>query len=101
MEIGINTFHISQTDFLSQDHLVECANEESVKEAAMKDSKPYHPANELEVVKMLRVDARVRVNLKGVVIVSRVLKQTVKGVEHFMRQQEEKFSTFRLERRYD
>lgn len=58
----------------------------------MENGQPHHTADELEVVQMLRVDARVRVDLQGIIIVGRVLEQTVEGVEHFMRKKEEEFT---------
>jgi hypothetical protein len=58
----------------------------------MKNGKADHPSNELEVVEMLRIDARVWVDLKGVVVVGGVFKETVEGIEHFMGEEEEEFS---------
>jgi hypothetical protein len=58
----------------------------------MKNGKANHPPNELEVVEMLRIDARVRVDLEGIVVVGGVFKETVEGVEHFMGEEEEEFS---------
>jgi hypothetical protein len=52
--------------------------------------------NELEVVQMFRVDTRCRVDLERIVVVGRVLEQTVEWVEHLMRQQEEEFSVSML-----
>lgn len=40
----------------------------------MEDGQANHAANELEIVQMLRVDARVRVYLKGIIIMSGVFK---------------------------
>ena len=47
----------------------------------MEDGKTQASSNELEVVQMLGIDTRVRVDLKGVVVVCRVLEETVEGVE--------------------
>lgn len=52
----------------------------------MEYGKTYHPANELEVVKMLRIDAGMRIDLQGVVVMRRVFEKTVKRVEHLVRQ---------------
>lgn len=41
---------------------------------------------------MFRVDARVRIDLKGIVVVGRVFKKAVERIKHFMRQQEKKLS---------
>lgn len=55
----------------------------------MEDGHSNDPSNEAEVAQVVRVDTRLRIDLKGVVVVSRVLKETVVGVEHLMGQQEE------------
>lgn len=58
----------------------------------MEDTETDDTANELKVIEMLWVHARVGVDLEGIVVVSGVLKQTVEGVEHFVRKKEEEFS---------
>jgi hypothetical protein len=58
----------------------------------MENGKTDHTTNELEVVEMLGVDARVWIDLKGVVVVGGVFKEAVEGVEHFMGEEEEEFS---------
>jgi len=58
----------------------------------MKDGETDNTTDEFEVAKMFRVDTGVRVDLKSVVVVSRVFEETVERVEHFVRQQEEEFS---------
>ena len=58
----------------------------------MEDSKTDNPSNEFEIVEMFRVDTRMRVDLQGIVVMGRVLEQTIKRVEHFMREQEEELS---------
>ena len=68
MEFGIDTFHVGQSNSLLQDHLVEGTDEERIQEASVGDSQTDNATNELEVSKMLRVDAGVRVDLKGVVV---------------------------------
>ena len=57
----------------------------------MEDTQAQTTADELEVVQVLGVDTGSRVNLEGVVVVRRVLEQTVEGVEHLVREQEEEF----------
>jgi hypothetical protein len=69
MELGIDTLHVGQSDSLLQDHLVEGADKEGIQEASVEDSQTDHATNEFEVSKMLRVDAGVRVDLEGVVVV--------------------------------
>jgi hypothetical protein len=92
MEIRIHTLHVLQRNLLPQNHLVKCSNEESVQKAAMENGQTNNAPNELEVVQMLGVDARMRVNLKGVVVVRGVLEKAVEGVEHLVGKQEEELS---------
>lgn len=47
----------------------------------MEDSQTQAPTNELEVVQVFRVDSGMRVDLQGVVVVSRILEKTVEGIE--------------------
>jgi hypothetical protein len=47
----------------------------------MENGKTQASSDELEVVEMLRVDARVRIDLECVVIVSGVLEEAVEGIE--------------------
>jgi len=96
VELSIDTLHVGQSDPLLEDHLVECTNEECIQEAPVEDSQTDNATNELEVSKMFRVDAGVWVNLEGVVVVCRVLEQTVERVEHFVRKQEEELSVMLL-----
>jgi hypothetical protein len=58
----------------------------------MENSQADNPSNEFEIVEMFRIDTRMRVDLKGIVVMGRVLKQAVERVEHFMREQEEELS---------
>lgn len=58
----------------------------------MEDSQTDHSADELEVIEMLRVHARVGINLQGIIIVGGIFKETVEWIEHFMREKEEEFT---------
>ena len=58
----------------------------------MEDSQTKTSTDEFEIIQMLRVYTRSGVDLKCVVIVRGILKQTIEGVEHLMREQEEEFS---------
>jgi hypothetical protein len=58
----------------------------------MENCKAHNPPNELEVIQMLRIDTRVRINLKGIVIVGGVLEETVERIEHLVREEKEKFT---------
>lgn len=54
----------------------------------------YHgnkSSNELEIFEVIWVDGRGRVDLQTVVVFTRIFKQTVHGVQNFMRQQEKPF----------
>ena len=84
MEIRIDTLHILESNLLPQDHLVESTNEECVQEASVENGQTNDTTNELEITKMLGVDAGMWVNLEGVVVVCRVLEQAVEGVEHLV-----------------
>lgn len=92
MQILIDTLHILKSDFLAQHHLVKGANEERIKEATVEDCQADNSANELEVIEVLWVDTRVGINLQGIIIVGGVFEETVEGVEHFVGQEEEKFT---------
>lgn len=92
VKLRVDTLQVGQGDLLLQDHLVETDNEVGVQESSMEDTQAQASPDELEVVKMLWVDARSGVNLQGVVVVCGVLEETVEGVEHFVGKQEEKFS---------
>ena len=59
----------------------------------MEDTQAQATTDEFEVIEMLRVDTRRRIDLKCVVIVCRIFKKTVEGVKHLVRQEEEEFST--------
>jgi hypothetical protein len=84
VELGVDTLHVGEGNPLLQNHLVESANEECVQEASVENGQTNDTTNELEVSKMLGVDAGVGVNLEGVVVVCRVLEQAVEGVEHLV-----------------
>lgn len=58
----------------------------------MEDGQADHTTNKLEVVQVLRVHAGVRINLQGIIIVGGVFEETVEGVKHFMREEEEEFT---------
>lgn len=58
----------------------------------MKNSQTDHTADELEVIEVLGVNARVRINLQGIIIVGGIFEQTVEGIEHFVGEEEEEFT---------
>lgn len=92
MQIFVNTFHILKGHLLPKHHLVECTDEERIQETTVENRQTNHTADEFEVIEMLRVDARVRINLQGIIIVSGVFEEAVEGVEHFVGEEEEKFT---------
>ena len=92
VQVLINTLHILKCHLLPEHHLIERTNEERIKETTVEDSQPHNTPNELKVVQMLWVHAGVRVDLQGIIIVGGVFKETIEGVKHFVREQEEKFT---------
>ena len=50
----------------------------------MEDGETNDAANEFEVVEMFGVDARVGIDLKGVIIMGGVFKEAVERIEHLM-----------------
>ena len=58
----------------------------------MENTETDTSSDEFKVVEMFGVDTRVGIDLKGVIVVGRVLEQTVERVKHFVRQQEEEFT---------
>ena len=89
VKVCIYTLHVCKRDLLPQYHLVESADEKGIQEAPMEDCQPNYSSNEFEVIEMLGIDARVGVDLQSVVVVSRIFKQAVKRVKHFVRQKKE------------
>jgi hypothetical protein len=58
----------------------------------MEDSQTDHSADELEVVEMFGVHARVGINLQGIIIVGGVFEKAVERIEHFVGEEEEEFT---------
>ena len=58
----------------------------------MENRKADHSPDEFEVVQMFWVDAGVWVDLQGIIVMCWVFEQTVEGIEHFVRKQEEEFA---------
>ena len=92
MEIFVNTLHVLQSNLLPKHHLVECTNEEGIQETAVENRQTNNTADKLEIVEMLGVNSRVGINLQGVIIVGGVFEETVEGIEHFVGEEEEKFT---------
>jgi len=69
VEVSIDTLHIRQNYLLPQNHLVKRSNEEGIQKASVEDGQTDYTTNELEVIQMLGIDAGVRVNLKGIIVV--------------------------------
>lgn len=68
MDVCVNTFHVGKRNFLTKYHLIECANEEGIKESAMENSQSNNATDEFKVIEMLWVDARVGVDLQSVIV---------------------------------
>jgi len=84
VEICIYALHICKGYSLSEDHLVESADKEGIKETSVKNREPNHSADKLEVIKMLGVDPRMRIDLEGVIIVCGILEKTIERIKHFV-----------------
>ena len=83
-KLGIHTLQVRQSDLLFQDHLVETDNKVGIQEAPMENGEAKATADELKVVQVFGIDTRCWVDLKGIVVVGGVLKQTVEWIEHFV-----------------
>jgi hypothetical protein len=79
MEFTIDTFHISHSDLFGQDHFIKGDNKEGIEESAMEDGETHDTADEFEVVQVLGIDTRVRVDLQRIVVVRRVFKKTTQS----------------------
>lgn len=77
-----------------QYHFIETWHKVGIKEPAVEDSKTENPSNEFEVTQVIRVDSRARIYLQSIVVVRRILKQTITWIENFMREKEEPFPRF-------
>jgi len=95
VDVSVDRLEIGQSDLLLQDHLVERDDKEGIQQTAVKNRQTDNASNELEVVQVLRVDVGLRADLKGIVVVGRVLKETIEGVEHLVREKEEELSNER------
>ncbi len=84
VQLDIHTLQIRKSNLFLQDHFVEADDEVRVEESTVEDAETKHASNELEVIQVLWVDARVRVDLQRVIVVRRVLEETVEGIEHFV-----------------
>jgi hypothetical protein len=58
----------------------------------MEDRKSQAASDEFKVAQMVRVDSGCRINLQSVVVVCRILKETIGWVKDLMGEEEEKFS---------
>jgi len=91
MQLSINRFQVRQCDLLLEDHLVETDDEVGIQESPVEYTQPKTTTNKLEVVQVFGVHARRGIDLKGVIVMSRVFKQAIEWVEHFVREKEEEF----------
>lgn len=89
VQLCVYTLQVRDGHLLAEDHLVERRDEVRIEETTVEDTETQAAADKLEVVQVLGVDTGCRVDLERVVVVGGVLEETVKGVEHLMRQQEE------------
>jgi hypothetical protein len=99
VQLGVDALKVGEGDLLLEDHLVEADDEIRVEEATVEYAEPEATADKFEVVQVLRVHAGRRVDLQGIVVVRRVLEQTVERVEHLVRKKEEEFPASRRVRK--
>lgn len=57
MQFGVNAFNIRQRDWLVQELLIERKGETSVQTVTVENRYAQYPSNEMEVRKMIGVDA--------------------------------------------
>ena len=50
----------------------------------MEDGQSDDASNEFKIIEMFRINARVGVDLQGVVVVGRVFEETVEWIEHLV-----------------
>lgn len=58
----------------------------------MEDAQSEAAADELEVIEMFWINSRRGVDLERIIVVRRIFEQTVEGIEHLVREQEEEFT---------
>jgi len=85
VKFGVDSLQIGDSHRLSKNHLVERGNEVCVQESPMEDGETNDAADELEVTEMVWVDSRCRIDLQGIIVVRRVLEQSVTRVEDLVR----------------
>ena len=84
VQFGIDPLDVVEVDRLVEQHLVEGHCKAAVDVVTVKNGHADDPANKVEVGKMIRIDARVRVDLQGVDVFARVEEESVIRVEHFV-----------------
>lgn len=84
MQFGIHTLQVRNCHFLLQDHLIKADNEVGVQEPTMEDTQAQASTDEFEIVQVLRIDTRGRINLEGIVVMCGIFKEAVEGIEHLM-----------------
>lgn len=87
----VDTLEVCDSDLFAEDDLVEAWDEESVKETSMENGHSDNATDELEIRKMFGVDVRGGVDLEGVAVHGRIGEETIGGIEHVVRKQEEPF----------
>lgn len=84
MQLWIDTFDVAQGYGLVKQHFIERSCETAVDMVTVKNSDAYNPAGEMEVRQVFWIYARVRIDLQRVIVVSRILKESVLRVQHLM-----------------
>ena len=74
VEFGVYALQVCDHNLLLEDHFVERDDKVCIQEPTMEDPQTEAPPDELEVVQMLGVDTRGRVDLEGIVVVGGVFE---------------------------
>lgn len=92
MQLGVHPFDVLQRDGLVQQLLIKGKGEPALQLMIVENGYPQHPAHEMEIREVFRVDGGVRVYLQGIVIIPAVLKQTVLRIKHLPGEEVEPFA---------
>jgi len=80
---GVDIFHVIDGQGYSEDVFVEGSGEESVQLILSLDSLPNYSSYEVENIKMVWIDVRIRIGLVGVPLLG-LLEETIIGIEHLL-----------------
>jgi len=84
MEFCINRLQVIHCHMFPHNHFVKTWHEVGIKEPTVEDRKSKHSSDELEVTQVVRVDSRIRIYLKSVVVMCRIFEKTITRIKNFM-----------------